>query len=314
MSVLTDTSTQRYADALAAMPESGGGGLHTYLMKPANLGVRAGYSDSELYRDIRQRIRGPRPVPDSEIWAAIRKARSSAITSPTPRPRPVIRGDAALQAIIRAGDGAGEADLWQASPVRIDWTADRDSWAVLAYLYRDDEILFIGDDNTPGTAQTVRTVKHWKSRFERVASPYPKIIPNPLTGEYGLTKSGNKSLRADSCIAEHRYVICEFDHLPLADQFAFWFGAKLPIAAITHSGSKSLHAWVRVDCRDADEWEIEIEKRLFPQILQPMGIDGACKNEARLSRMPGHLRKVEGKDRRQKLLYLNPDGGPVHAQ
>ena len=54
-----------------------------------------------------------------------------------------------------------------------------------------------------------------------------------------------------------------------------------------------------------------VEGRLFGQYLIPLGCDAACRNEARLSRMPGHFRTEKG--RWQKILYLAPEGRAIHA-
>jgi len=68
------------------------------------------------------------------------------------------------------------------------------------------------------------------------------------------------------------------------------------------SGGKSIHAWIRVDCPDRNAWERAIEQELFGQWLAPMGVDLACRNESRLSRLPGHYRVDTGN--RQRLLFL----------
>jgi len=316
----THSATEKYQAALHSLPESGGGGCHSALLSVANLGVIAELSRNEIFTDLRQHVRGSRPVSDSEIRQAIEKAFSTARanTSWTPTPKPRIRPNA-LREIIRRGDGATEADLWEASPVRIDWPHTEDSFRVLEHLYHPDELLFIGDDHLPGVlGKTIRTCAEWIAYLKRddgfpFDCPFPKIIPNPLTGKSGLTKSGKQSYRADACVSSFRFLVAEFDALSLQDQFAFWYGCPhLPVAAITHSGKKSLHAWIRVDAADAEEWTQVIERRLFPQFLKPLGLDTSCKNEGRLSRMPGHTRSDTGLP--QKLLYLAPDGKAVsHA-
>jgi hypothetical protein len=123
-----------------------------------------------------------------------------------------------------------------------------------------------------------------------------------------LTKEGNLSYRADSCITAYRFAVMEFDALPFNAQIQFWAGAKLPVSALIYSGGKSIHAWVRIDAGGVGEWQREIEGTLF-DVVKPLGIDGSCKNEARLSRMPGHFRA--NNRRWQRLLYLAPQGRPV---
>ena len=88
----------------------------------------------------------------------------------------------------------------------------------------------------------------------------------------------------------------------------FWGAAlnELPVVALIDSGNKSLHAWIRVpDVHTFEEWKIKIEQKFFEQCLKPLGIDTACKNPSRMSRLPGCIRKETG--RWQRLLYLNPE-------
>jgi hypothetical protein len=80
------------------------------------------------------------------------------------------------------------------------------------------------------------------------------------------------------------------------------------VVALLDSGGKSIHGWIRIDAENAGQWEERVEVKLF-DILTAVGADKACKNESRLSRMPGHFRSEKG--RWQRLIYLNPVGGPV---
>lgn len=313
---MTKPTAAKYQAALASLPASGGGGAHAALLGVANLGAFARIDEEQVFQDLRSAVHGSRPISDSEIRAAVSKAFNDAKSFRRKgwirRPRPAIRGADALTAIIRRGDGATEADLFSASPIRIDWPPDEDSWRLLSLLYQPDEFLFIGDDTSPGILNaTIRTAATWIEYFQkRNKCPYPKCIPNPLSGKVGMTKNGKPSLRADSCVAAFRFVVCEFDGISLEDQFAFWAGCpRLPVAAIIHSGKKSLHAWVRVDCANAQVWFQEVERRLFPEVLKPLGLDSTCQNEARLSRMPGHVRVDT--ELPQRLLYLAPEGKAV---
>ena len=154
----------------------------------------------------------------------------------------------------------------------------------------------------------MRSASEWITCFEG-GTPVPEhIIPNPLTGEQGKTKDGKPSYRADVCVARFPFAVIEFDAMPREQQIQFWGGVALPVIALIDSGGKSIHGWVRTNATDAGEWERDIENDLFG-MLMPMGIDGACRNEARLSRMPGHFRTE--KDRWQRVLYLDPYGDAV---
>jgi hypothetical protein len=98
--------------------------------------------------------------------------------------------------------------------------------------------------------------------------------------------------------------MAEFDDISRADQLAFWATIPLPIAALIDSGGKSIHALIAVQgIANCAEWQRRIEDDLYARYLVPLGVDPACRNEARLSRLPGHLRDGETW---QRLLYLNP--------
>jgi hypothetical protein len=96
--------------------------------------------------------------------------------------------------------------------------------------------------------------------------------------------------------------------MPRELQILFWAGVPAPVVALVDSGGKSIHGWIRIDAVNADEWTQRVERKLF-SLLTVVGADGACKNEARLSRTPGHFRA--DKTKWQRILYLNPVGGPV---
>ena len=123
-----------------------------------------------------------------------------------------------------------------------------------------------------------------------------------------MTKAGKLSDRCDGCVRKFAYAVAEFDGAPKTDQLRFWVSIlqceTLDLAAIIDSGGKSLHGWVRAGCSDAEEWTAKVEGDLFPNLLVPLGVDPACRNESRMSRMPGHFRSEKGNW--QRLLYLNP--------
>ncbi len=142
------------------------------------------------------------------------------------------------------------------------------------------------------------------------------IIPNPLTGREGQTKDGSPTMRGDACVARFPVCIAEFDSvtdpdgstriMPKGEQLAFWRGLQVPIVALVDTGGKSIHAWLAVRIAAAAEWAERVEGTLYREILVPLGVDSACRNESRFSRMPGVMRTETG--RWQKLLWLCPRG------
>lgn len=209
-----------------------------------------------------------------------------------------------LRRLLARGDGAGEAELWELSPVRLDWEPGAaDAITILRTLYHPEDKLFIGECE----GVCVATVADWITRINAHGALWPHIIPNPLTGLEGTTKAGKPSWRADSCVQDFRYAVVEFDTLPRPEQIAFWYavitGKLLNVATLIDSGGKSIHGWCRVNCTDATAWERDVEQDLFVKWLVPLGVDPQCRNEARLSRLPGHLRA--DKEKIQRLLYLD---------
>ncbi|OGV48742.1 MAG: hypothetical protein A2X49_03980 [Lentisphaerae bacterium GWF2_52_8] len=299
---------QKFKRSLEIIPVPGGGGCHTALLGTANLAALAGLPEIEAFEKIRRAIpQGGRRVSDNEIRQAVCKAfkehHGQAVSFKIPpKPKAAVTQDAFEKIVEKYKDAADELEVWERSPIRIDWTAGpRDAYELLSQLYRPDEYLFIGD--TYG--QTVRTVEEWLQN--KTLADFPLIIPNPLTGQVGQTKDGKETRRGDNCVANFAFTVAEMDSASRLDQIAFWVAMLdkgLPIGAIVDSGGKSLHAWIAVACVDRAEWESQVERKLFEQYLIPMGCDRACRNESRLSRLPGHFRKEKG--RWQRLLYLNP--------
>jgi len=310
---LSNKVSARFFDALRSCP-SAGAGVHSWVMSCANLAAIAGLSPADAERDILQAMTRP-PSPSAEVGTALAKAYQEhkpgehftprSIATPKPKPLPLTR-----EAFILRGDGATEADWHEASPFRLDWEpGPRDAAALLRVLYRPWEFVFCGERY--GGAEDVRTAAEWIAAFDDGRPVPPHFIPNPLTGREHPLADGKLSRRGDSAVAGFLYAVAEFDGMDKADQLAFWWGFRTaPIVALIDSGGKSIHAILRVECETRDEWERDIEGQLFPRVLVPLGCDPACRNEAHLSRLPGHYRAEKGAW--QRLLYLNPEGTPRH--
>ena len=309
----------KYQKALASLPPSGGGGCHTALLGVSNHGVYAGIDPQQIHDDLRQRIYGTRRVHDREITAVIEKSLADKGKKADPynfkkrQQKPLFNGEKARQKIITKGAGRTEADIWDSSPIRIDWPHEEDPLHLLKHLYQSNDLLFMGERYSSGRlGKTIRTASEWQQYFSRGGQTFPHIIPNPLSGQEAPTQNGKASLRADACVKSFRFAVVEFDNLSRKDQFDFWWGANLenlPVVCLIDSGNKSIHGWIRIDgVTDGETWTQEVENILFRQLLQPLGVDGACRNEARLSRLPGH-RRENGK--MQRLIYLAPSGRRV---
>ena len=310
------TLKARYEDHLRNMPPPGQG-RHGAALGIANLGIMAEVTPEEIHSDIR-RVSG---LPDAEIHAAIMKAANdhgacgSKYRLP-PKPAPLVKdGQAALRRIIDAGTISDDVGLWELSPIRLDGPPEDDRVSLLKNLFKLHEYVFIGDRLEFGIlGQSIRTVAEWIVFFATGGTAGPFIIVNPLNGIPAPTKSGKAdSLRGDGNVNDFRHCLVEFDDLIREDQIKFWSATKLPILALIDSGGKSIHAWLDVQklfkVATCEQWNQEIKMKLYERVLIPLGVDRACCNSSRLSRLPGVLRPETG--RFQRLLWLSPEGREV---
>ena len=102
-------------------------------------------------------------------------------------------------------------------------------------------------------------------------------------------------------VTKFRYALIESDTLPIPEQDAMYRKLELPIAALVHSGGKSLHAIVHVDAADFDEYRQRVNYLYDFLEKNGMEIDKQNRNPSRLSRMPGITRNGQ----RQYLAAVN---------
>ena len=219
-------------------------------------------------------------------------------------------GDRLEAGIIESAVITTEADLWEDSPVRLTGEPAADAVLLMENRYDGNDLLWTADRHEPGTPSTIKPVCEWIMLITagKIKLP-PFFIINPLTGLPAPKKSGDGiTYRGDDNVKRFRYCMAEFDNLSREDQIKFWSACKLPIRALIDSGNKSIHAIIDVqklaNVQNLSDWATHIKGRLYNQILVPMGVDAACSNPSRLSRLPGHYR--EEKKSFQKLLWLSP--------
>jgi len=103
---------------------------------------------------------------------------------------------------------------------------------------------------------------------------------NPLDG---------KGIR-DANVTAMRYALIESDSMTIEMQAALYQELELPVAALVHSGGKSLHAIVRINATTMEEYRERVN--FLHKVCNDAGlkIDTQNKNPSRLSRMPGVMR------------------------
>lgn len=103
---------------------------------------------------------------------------------------------------------------------------------------------------------------------------------NPLDG---------KDVKVEN-VTEFKYTLVESDVMEIEEQNAVIRELELPVACLVHSGGKSLHAVVRVDAADYQEYKKRVDYLYHICEKNGLKIDTQNRNPSRLSRMPGIIR------------------------
>lgn len=172
----------------------------------------------------------------------------------------------------------------------------------LETLFKDDEYVgYVTNDVwqdsegkwMPGKGQFDRTTKELKALLKKHPDDIGAVIGDSK-GECGAWIRFNpvdgNGVKNEN-ITRFTYALVESDDMPIPEQDALYRKFELPIACLVHSGSKSLHAIVRVDAKDADEYRKRVEYLYDFLGKNGLKVDKANRNPSRLSRIPGVTRK-----------------------
>ena len=91
-------------------------------------------------------------------------------------------------------------------------------------------------------------------------------------------------------VTDYRYALVESDSMPLEQQNAVIRELELPVAMLVYSGGKSLHAIVRIDAPNYEEYRRRVDYLYKVCKENGLDIDKQNRNPSRLSRMPGVTR------------------------
>lgn len=103
---------------------------------------------------------------------------------------------------------------------------------------------------------------------------------NPLDG---------KGVKNDN-VSDYRYALVESDNMEIEKQNAIMRELELPIAIMVHSGKRSIHAIVRVDAPNYEEYRKRVDYLYNVCKKNGLNIDNQNRNPSRLSRLPGIVR------------------------
>lgn len=102
-------------------------------------------------------------------------------------------------------------------------------------------------------------------------------------------------------VTDFRYALVESDETDVEKQNAIIRELELPVACLVHSGGKSIHAIVKIDAANYEEYRKRVDYLYAVCQKNGLKIDSQNRNPSRLSRMPG----IERKGNKQFLIDTN---------
>lgn len=198
--------------------------------------------------------------------------------------------------LVNGGEGIPIKEPAQWDPVK----------EIVTYL----ETLFEAGENVGYVTQTWETEKDGKTRYlptkgccDRTAGELIKRL-GECNGDIGAVfgdykeEAGawirfnpldGKGVKNEN-VTDYRYALVESDSMPIEQQNAVMRELELPIAVLVYSGGKSVHAIVKIDAPNYDEYRRRVD--FLYKVCKESGldIDKQNRNPSRLSRMPGVMR------------------------
>ncbi|MEL0098644.1 MAG: AAA family ATPase, partial [Opitutae bacterium] len=158
-----------------------------------------------------------------------------------------------------------------------------------------------GKDRPAGAGIALKA-SDWLQRLEdkggdpnRIFSTTANLQPGIFIGMNPVEPGG----KTDKSVTSFRHALIEFDDIPLESQWELITSSNIPCAAVISSGGKSVHAWVRINAKDRQEFDERVS--ILHETFAEYGVDRQNRNPARLSRLAGCARG----SKRQELLATN---------
>jgi hypothetical protein len=299
--LIMQTELPQFLQDVIASPPRAGEGVHAWLFRVSRQ-LHAHLPAGEIVRLLETQVADcGRHVPRTEIVAAVQnalpcawqpsgKAGQAQTVSKWPAVNQEQRG-----AIIR--DGGGLADLWEASPVRIEDNAAHTE-EIIDALFHGNPFLCCGADVNKFDT---RPREDWRGHLAELAL----IVPSPMNAVEGVTKDGKSSRHTLSNTGPRRFLIVEFDTGMPDDHAALLLhlASFAPMVLAVHSGNKSLHGWFY--CAGQSE---DLLHR-FMRYSVSLGADHATWTRFQFVRMPDGARD---NGRRPTVFFFNPK--PLEVQ
>lgn len=181
-----------------------------------------------------------------------------------------------------------------------------DDWKPVGQLVKYLEILFEASENVGYVTDTWEKDGKYlptKGCWDRTAGELIQQL-NQSKGDIGSVLGDCKPeagawirfnpLDGQGCknenVTDFRYALVESDTMEIDKQNAIIRELELPVACLVHSGKKSLHAIVKVEAGNYDEYRKRVDYLYTVCHKNGLKIDNQNRNPSRLSRMPGIMR------------------------
>lgn len=282
---------------LSACPPAGAG-VHNWLFRCARQ-LHAHCGESEIVELLAAASFGcGRSIPRREIEAAVANAAKCAwqpnatgINYQAAPTWPAVN-QTRREAIIK--DGPALADLWENSPVRVDWNGSKTE-EIVDQLFPGNPLLCCGKSKSEFST---RHREEWHGQL----SAMQLIVPSPMSKRFGWTKETppKQSEHTLDNTGPRRFLVVEFDSGAFHDHAALlWHLAQFgPLALAVHSGSKSLHGWFY--CQGQHEEKLH----KFMRYAVSLGADRATWTRSQFVRMPDGTRENGA---HQAIHYFRPE-------
>lgn len=295
-----------YIDRHLATPPQAPGGRHADILSLSLQMVGEGFPDREIFQTLRNRYPDKEKT-DKEINDAIAGAHRK-----NPQPACLAPGGnggngrhhyngAPQKPEIRAHKHDGSAE-----PLPDEIPLSFCQFLRLVLKFREDEYVWLAgwEDNPDDPKKPRFTQDHAGEKVGDLDRPIFEGMSraDSLTGNddgayFCINPFKSAANRKGENVSRFMYTLLDNDRLPKGEQLAVYRKLDLPIAALIDTGGRSLHAIVKIDAPDAEEYKRRVG--VLHERLKGLGFD-ATKDAPRFARVPNCPREQS----RQRLVSV----------
>lgn len=197
------------------------------------------------------------------------------------------------------------------------WNPVQEIVRYLDTLFESDDIVAYSTESYAKTNEATGEVEKYlpaKGAYDRTAGELiNKLLRcdgkiNEVLGDYNeqagawvrFNPMDGKGVKNEN-VAQFRYALVESDNMDLEKQNAIVRELELPIATLVYSGSKSIHAVVKIEATNKEEYKKRVDYLYKICKKNGLNVDEQNKNPSRLSRLPGFMRG----DKKQFIIDTN---------